>query len=136
AESAREANRIAEDLGCYWDGCDSGIDCNCCGYRWSSKWSDDMYVNLEKYQENGYEVGVYDHYTDPENEWKKKYGRYKLLQEPKWTEKFSRKYEGKIYFDNIEEYAQFLANEYGWTSPDARIFYKDGRIVEIFKDKK
>lgn len=34
----------------------------------------------------------------------------------------------------IEEYAQLMADKYGgFTKPDARIFYEDGRIVEIFQ---
>lgn len=39
---------------------------------------------------------------------------------------------GNIRFSNIEEYAQYLANNYGgWTTPEARIFYADGKVVEI-----
>lgn len=34
AHSAKEANSIAEDLGCYWNGVDAGRDCDCCGDRW------------------------------------------------------------------------------------------------------
>lgn len=29
-----EANVFAQDVGLYWDGCDSGRDCSCCGDRW------------------------------------------------------------------------------------------------------
>jgi hypothetical protein len=36
----------------------------------------------------------------------------------------------------VEEYAQELANQYGWTSPDARIFYDNGATVHIFTKKK
>lgn len=36
----------------------------------------------------------------------------------------------------IEVYAQKLADEYGWTKPDARLFYSDGKVVEIFSKKK
>lgn len=36
-------------------------------------------------------------------------------------------------FNTVEEYAQYLANRYGMTEPDARLFYKDGRVVEINK---
>ncbi|WP_144625075.1 DUF7296 family protein [Bacillus altitudinis] len=43
--------------------------------------------------------------------------------------------EADLSESNIEEYAQFLADEYGWTSPDARIFYKDGTVTEINKRK-
>lgn len=38
-------------------------------------------------------------------------------------------------FHTIEEYAQYLANKYGWTKPDCRIFYKDGTVKEIFFNK-
>lgn len=34
AESSKEANRKAEDLGIYFDGCATGIDCDCCRDRW------------------------------------------------------------------------------------------------------
>jgi hypothetical protein len=43
AENAEDANkRVLEVDGVYFDGCDSGVDCPCCGDRWSSKWSDDL----------------------------------------------------------------------------------------------
>ncbi len=34
ADDPRFANIIAEDLGIYFDGCDAGRDCPCCGDRW------------------------------------------------------------------------------------------------------
>ena len=34
AGSADEANRIAESKGIYFNGCDTGSDCECCGDRW------------------------------------------------------------------------------------------------------
>lgn len=43
-----------------------------------------------------------------------------------------------IVFLTVEEYAQFLANEYGWTDPDARIFHAntvDGKLLEIWRKK-
>lgn len=48
-------------------------------------------------------------------------------------EKFPLFYDGKggVVFKGPEEYAQHLANDFGWTSPDARIYYADGRVVEI-----
>ena len=39
-------------------------------------------------------------------------------------------------FANIEEYAQYIANNYGWTTPDVRIYYKDGTVKEIFTERK
>ena len=41
ADSADEANSIAESIGIYFNGCNDGIDCGCCGDRWSSQWRDD-----------------------------------------------------------------------------------------------
>lgn len=38
--------------------------------------------------------------------------------------------------ETIRTYAQDLANQYGWTKPDCRIFYNTGKIVEIFSKKK
>ncbi len=35
----------------------------------------------------------------------------------------------------IEDYVQHIANEYGWTKPDARIFYKAGKVKEIFSSR-
>lgn len=34
ANSADEADQIAEDNGLYFDGCMDGRDCSCCGDRW------------------------------------------------------------------------------------------------------
>jgi len=131
AENKDEANKIAESLGCYWNGCENGIDCKCCGDRWSKVW-DDEGLDLDKINENGYQVGVYDHYPNPEEHWYKRYGQYTVVQEPQWKEKMFRRYTGSIKFNNIEEYAQFLADEYGWTNPDVRIYYKNGKVKEIY----
>lgn len=35
AYTAASANEIAQGLGIYFDGCASGLDCECCGDRWS-----------------------------------------------------------------------------------------------------
>lgn len=35
ASSPRVADARAEDLGIYFDGCEGGRDCHCCGDRWS-----------------------------------------------------------------------------------------------------
>lgn len=135
AESFVDAVEKAEELGCYWDGVGKGIDCPCCGDRWS-KWSDDP-VDIERYNNDGYKVGVYDGiYAKAETRWGKKYGKYEVIEEPTWQEKYSiREYVGRIRFRNIEEYAQFMADKYGWTTPDARIYYNDGSVKEIFISK-
>lgn len=35
ASSIEQAFSKAEDIGLYFNGCDDGRDCNCCGDRWS-----------------------------------------------------------------------------------------------------
>ena len=40
----------------------------------------------------------------------------------------------EIDFKTIKDYAQYLANKYGWTKPDARIFYADNSIDEVFSE--
>lgn len=49
---------------------------------------------------------------------------------------FPLKWDEKTYFENVEDYVQYLANEFGWTIPDGRIFYKNGKILEIKGDKR
>jgi hypothetical protein len=41
ADTAEQANQIAESKGLYWNGCDLGLDCDCCGDRWYPQWRDD-----------------------------------------------------------------------------------------------
>jgi len=129
ADSREEADVIAEGLGVYWDGIEKGLDCPCCGDRWHSA----SKVDLDAINEEGWEALVHDSSSTPEDEWNKRYGNYPLHTAPKWTTNFFRRYSGKIRFESIEQYAQFLADEYGFTTPDARIFYKDGTVVEINK---
>ena len=43
ADSVEDANRRAEGVGLYFDGCSKGIDCPCCGDRWSEAWEGDEY---------------------------------------------------------------------------------------------
>lgn len=132
ADNEREALWKAEDLGCYWDGVSKGMDCSCCGDRWCQYAEE---VNLLDFATNGYIVSVYDGCgDDPVEEWNRRYGKFKVVTEPKFEKTRSlTRYEGTICFRDIEEYAQYLADEYGWTSPDARIFYKDGLVKEIYK---
>ena len=41
AHNADEANQLAQRIGIYFNGVDDGIDCECCGNRWSSIWADE-----------------------------------------------------------------------------------------------
>jgi hypothetical protein len=40
ADSAKEADEIAQENGVYFDGVDDGHDCECCGDRWYRAWED------------------------------------------------------------------------------------------------
>lgn len=135
ADDEGEALQIAESLGCYWDGVNKGLDCPCCGDRWSTYYDE---IDINKWKNDGYKVSVHDGiYYNTIQEWEKRYGRFAIVEKPHFeTNKYggSRSYIGSISFASIEEYAQYLANEYGWTMPDARIFYKNGDIKEIIKE--
>ena len=91
AVDADDACSIAEGLGVYFNGCDEGIDCECCGDRWYRPYS---------------------------------------------ATEFPLEYSKTQTFTNIEEYTQFLADAYGWTVPDCRIYYKNGVVKDIFSSKK
>jgi hypothetical protein len=140
AESSDEAVSIAEDLGCYWDGCDTGNDCPCCGDRWYRPWSSDG-IDLEEMNTkwNGYEVNEWVKESGRETiieDFKSKYDGMTWLVEPTIENKYSSdRVSGRVRLDNIEQYAQIVANLYGWTTPDARIFYKNGDVKEIFMNK-
>ena len=141
AESSDEASSIAEDLGCYWDGCDTGSDCPCCGDRWYRPWSSDG-IDLEEMNTewNGYEVNEWVKNSSKETaieDFKSRYEGMVWLVEPKIENKYgSDRVSGRVRLDNIEQYAQICANLYGWTIPDARIFYKNGEVKEILMNKK
>jgi len=42
AYTPEEANERAQDIGIYFNGCDDGRDCSCCGDRWYRQRSDDV----------------------------------------------------------------------------------------------
>ena len=136
ADSEETAYSVAESLGCYWYGVDAGIDCPCCGDRWDSP---DI-IDIAKINQEGYSVTEYilrdrDEAIDSYN---KKYGKYLCVRQPSIVQSpyGSLGYTGKIGFRNIEEYAQYLADNCGFTTPDARIYYKNGTVKEIFMPHK
>jgi hypothetical protein len=106
--------------------------CPCCGVRWSPEYADE--INIEKYKEKGYSAGVYSHSANAEQCWFKLYGEFPRIEEPTWQTIYGvKEFAGKIYFESIEQYCQFMANAYGWTIPDVRIHFMDGSKKEIFK---
>lgn len=40
AGNSAQADEIAEAVGIYFNGCDDGVDCDCCGDRWYSAYGD------------------------------------------------------------------------------------------------
>ena len=40
AINAKHADQVAEQYGVYFNGCESGTDCHCCGDRWSRTWDE------------------------------------------------------------------------------------------------
>lgn len=41
AEDHNQANKKAEEISIYFNGCETGQDCDCCGDRWSEAWESD-----------------------------------------------------------------------------------------------
>lgn len=92
AATLDEADSIAEDLGVYFNGVYDGIDCGCCGDRWSH--GDE--VELSEINENGYEVSMYDGLGDIESAWRARYGAYEIHTEPRWKKDFFRKFSERL----------------------------------------
>ena len=131
AENEQNAIEKAEQLGCYWNGVEKGLDCPCCGDRW---YSSPIEIDIDQFKKEGYPIEVYSIHDNAEEKWFSLFGEFPRIEEPKWCKQYgSEKYVGIIYFENIEQYCQFLANEYGWTTPDIRIYYADGRKIDIFQ---
>jgi len=139
ADSSKESDSIAEDLGVYWNGVDEGMDCPCCGDRWYG--SDEVDLNMINNKWNGYEYSVYLEKDQDGNEViesiKSRYPNSTWLEELKSdvTKYGTALVSGRLRVDNIEQYGQIMSDLWGWTSPDCRIFYKDGTIKEFFSPK-
>ena len=143
ADNLDEADNIAESLGCYFNGVEEDLDCPCCGDRWYRGHE----VKLNPMSVSKYGKFSFDKKKDDEKEieqkaeaeWKKCYGKFDVVKEPKWERKKGSTplFVGTIQFKGIEEYAQFMSDEFGWTKPDARIFYKNKnkKVKEIFSKK-
>lgn len=137
AETCDEAINKSLELGCYYNGVDEGLDCDCCGDRWGSPYEEKnlkgVIYNPKVYMRDHIDDEVYSedqgHF---ENIWFNKYGVYKIEKYPMWEKLYgSNIFVGSISFRTMEDYCQFLADEYGSTTPDTRIFYLDGKIKEF-----
>lgn len=140
ANSSTEADSIAEDLGCYWNGVDEGSDCPCCGDRWYGAHEVNL-MNMTREKDGSYpvEVWVDRGKATPEEALetlKSRYSEFEWVKAPSLGDKYgSPIIEGVVKLNSIEQYAQITSDQYGWTYPDARIFYNNGSIKEIFSYK-
>lgn len=79
ADTWCEANERAENIGVYFDGCEYGLDCPCCGDRWypqtiydggdavPSRYGDDPLVEYDQSVHRGYlecTIPAFVHYRD------------------------------------------------------------------------
>lgn len=77
ADNADEADERAEEIGLYFDGCENGTDCECCGDRWHTAYGsgDESPMVYQKHPNDadlwrwidGQQVCV--HYKDGRTEW-------------------------------------------------------------------
>ena len=64
ADSPDQANTIAEDIGIYFNGCEDGHDCECCGDRWSPAGTYDAVENPEESKWDKSWGDSFIHYSD------------------------------------------------------------------------
>ncbi len=124
AKDTDEAIGLVENLGVYFDGCENGMDCDCCGDRWYRPWrGDDGGMTFP------YSYGVYT--QEEANAMVKEYG---CIIKP--ATKLLRNRDTEVFFTTIEDYSQYMADSHGgWTTPEVRIYFKDGTVKE-FNSKK
>ena len=114
-----DADEIAEEMGVYFNGCDDDMDCPCCGDRWYSGSELNFPYSYGAFSEK--EGNAIAEKYNCETEVKKNKGR---SDRETW-----------VIFDSVEKYVSYMVDNYGWTSPDARIFYSNGDVKEFYKDK-
>lgn len=44
---------------------------------------------------------------------------------------FPYRYSDELTFTSVRAYAQYLADTYGWTDPDARLYYATGHVSAV-----
>ena len=120
ADDDMEADFIAQSKGVYFNGVDNGSDCPCCGDRWHSA--------------EGHDAITLNYGAFPKDEADEIAQEYGCEVKPTTSKFWKGRYD--VVFPSLEKYAQYLADKFGWTTPDCRIFYKDGRVVVIGGSRK
>lgn len=117
AKDQEQAIRIGENLGIYFNGCDEGLDCSCCGDRWYEPHE----VNLQ-----------YGLLSD--DELKEMTLAYKGEIVPTRYKRRENKDKDFVFAD-VGEYARYMTDKWGYAmdKPDTRIFYLDGTVKEFFR---
>lgn len=67
ATDYQQANDRAENIGIYFNGCNDGRDCDCCGDRWYPAYADEGTEEPEEYGKplaGGWGISSYVHYLD------------------------------------------------------------------------
>lgn len=121
ADSKSDAEMKAEELGIYFDGVAAGFDCECCGDRWHSPW-DTLTFPLP-----------YGGMTKEAAEVVAK--KYKITARRISKRKVFCGNTHEVVFENVKQYAQYMADAYGWTDPDVRIYYANGKVFTIPEKK-
>lgn len=134
AESSYEASEIAESLGIYFNGCNEGMDCPCCGDRWYDS-PHNLTELVERYGVDSKKYYGISEYSGSVEDMEKKYEGYDIrnIRFVKAGTKDKNGYKssfdqvkGELRFRNVDEYLQFMADEFGWLDPDVIVHYKDG----------
>jgi hypothetical protein len=120
AKDSDKADRIATDLGIYFNGVDEGQDCSCCGDRWHPA---DYPEDEETLGGQAYSVGQLENLKA-------------VIPDLKYTvdqSKYGDKYDFKL--KSISELARYYAVCYGFDTkgkgPKARIYYANGDVEAI-----
>jgi hypothetical protein len=119
ADNEDKATQLAIHLGVYFDGVRQGRDCSCCGDRWSSCKELRLVYEAMKDKKEAQQLA-------------KKYGG---AVEKSPQDKYYKYPRFSLTFKDELGYLQYIADTYGWTAPDCRVFYKDGTVKEIFASK-
>ncbi len=119
AYSSEEACSKATEIGIYFNGCDEGMDCPCCGNRWYPPYSNveiPYYwgsINLEMAEKIS---SIYDAEPAPVRDTRHVHGDRNMA----------------VLFKSIDGYSQFLAEEYGETSPEVIVYNYDGSVKKYY----
>ncbi len=107
--------------------CQSG-SCSCCGDRWSPENCNEIKTGVKQ------DAEVYK--NEGEETWFNFYGEFEIVEQPSWIKRYGVSiFKGVIKINTVEEYCQYMANRWGWTTPDIIIHFLDGTKKEIFSFK-